>query len=379
MTVSEESSPSIWPASSEEWAESVWVMRKTELVFRYPSRCPNFDPGECVRRVTRNIVLCGGSSEYFSTKMPCWTPSAAEEQLFPIDVLYGCYDAVNRSIQIFVDRIRQDAPMFNATPCDLERIVRIHEYAHAIAHLGVPLDYADDHLSTIGSSKLTDWEEFIARRTDWFRRTNSEIHELLAQAITWSILESDPQAERLCEIFELLEEKQPSQYRLPGQLKAATAGADWPLILDVARGVIDRERPNAFEMIAALRRLITMQPRVSEWAIELGQDQGVRDLHDFMEQERDGQGKGNDFELLLDRFGSLKVEVFAREHPPPHFRVICAGESANFRISDCHQLNGGLRKYYRKIREWHAANKPRLIHAWNDRRPSDCPVGIYKE
>lgn len=379
MTTSQESPQSIWPVSSEEWAQTVWTIRKTDLAFRDPSRCPNFDPGESVHRFTRNINLCGGPTEYFSTKMPCWTPSAAEEQLLPIDILYGCYDAVNRSIQIFVDRIRQDAPMFKATPCDLERIVRIHEYTHAIAHLGVPVDYADDHLSTIGSNKLTDWPDFIARRTDWFGRTTSEIHELLAQTITWGILESEPQAERLCEIFERLEERQPSHYRIPGQLKAVAADADWPLILDVARGVIDWERPNGFEMIAALRRLMTLQPPVSEWAVNLGEDRGVRDLHDLMVRQRDEQGKADGFELLLERLRGLKVEVFAREHPPPHFRVVCAGESANYRISDCQQLNGGLRKYSRIIREWHMTNKPRLIQAWNDSRPTDCPVGIYKE
>jgi hypothetical protein len=254
--------------------------------------------------------------------MPCWTPSAAEEQLFPIDILYGCYDPVNRSIQIFVERIRQDAPMFKATACELERVVRTHEYAHATAHLGVPLDYADDQLSTIGSNKLTDWPDFIARRTDWFRRATTDIHELLAQAITWGILESDPQGERLCETFERLEERQPSHYRLTGQLKAAAAGADWPLILDVARGVIDSERPNGFEMMAALHRLMTLQSPASEWAVNLSEDQGVRDLHALLERAQRGeQGNAEGFELLLDRFRGLKVEVFAREHPPPHFTL----------------------------------------------------------
>lgn len=90
-------------------------------------------------------------------------------------------------------------------------------------------------------------------------------------------------------------------------------------------------------------------------------------------------GSLHDRELGLDRFGSLKIEIFANEHPPPHFRVICAGETANYRISDCEQLNGGLRKYYRVIRGWHSKNKSKLIEAWNNFRPSDCPVGQYIE
>lgn len=84
-------------------------------------------------------------------------------------------------------------------------------------------------------------------------------------------------------------------------------------------------------------------------------------------------------ELLVDRFVGLRVEVFAREHPPPHFRVSCDRESANYRIADCVQLNGGLRREYGTIREWHADNKQRLIDAWNRLRPTDCPVGKYRE
>jgi type I restriction enzyme, R subunit len=83
--------------------------------------------------------------------------------------------------------------------------------------------------------------------------------------------------------------------------------------------------------------------------------------------------------LQVDRFRGLKVEIFANEHPPPHFRVICAAGSANFRISDCFQINGGLKREYRLIKRWHSENKLRLVSAWNERRPSDCPVGEYRD
>src|SRR5688500_10278947 len=62
-------------------------------------------------------------------------------------------------------------------------------------------------------------------------------------------------------------------------------------------------------------------------------------------------------ELIVGVFDGLRVEVFADEHPPPHFRVWRAGESANYRISDCGQLNGGLSRYRRAIRRWHTENK----------------------
>lgn len=77
--------------------------------------------------------------------------------------------------------------------------------------------------------------------------------------------------------------------------------------------------------------------------------------------------------------GGLKVQIFSREHPPPHFRVFYAGENAHFSISDCQKLVGGLAKWERTIRAWHAENKGKLIEVWNRTRPSDCPVGAYRE
>ena len=84
-------------------------------------------------------------------------------------------------------------------------------------------------------------------------------------------------------------------------------------------------------------------------------------------------------EEQVGSLNGLKIEIFSREHPPPHFRVSYAGETANFAIKDCTQLNGGLRKWRRNIRKWHAEYKKDLIEAWNRTRPSDCPVGKYVE
>jgi hypothetical protein len=92
-------------------------------------------------------------------------------------------------------------------------------------------------------------------------------------------------------------------------------------------------------------------------------------------QASDGSG----LELLVDRFAGLKVEIFAREHPPPHFRVICGNESANYRINDCYQISGTLYRYYKTVRAWHLENRDRLIEMWNRHRPSDCPVGAFRE
>lgn len=84
-------------------------------------------------------------------------------------------------------------------------------------------------------------------------------------------------------------------------------------------------------------------------------------------------------EKVVATVNGLKVEIFANEHPPLHFCVYYAGQTANYAISDCRQLNGGLKEWYRNVRAWHADNKQTLINEWNAMRPSDCSVGKYRE
>ena len=84
-------------------------------------------------------------------------------------------------------------------------------------------------------------------------------------------------------------------------------------------------------------------------------------------------------EKVVDRIHELKVEIFANEHPPPHFRVMYQGQSANYAIRDCEKLNGDIKKYHNNVVALHADNKEKLIKAWDSSRPSNCPVGKYVE
>lgn len=96
---------------------------------------------------------------------------------------------------------------------------------------------------------------------------------------------------------------------------------------------------------------------------------------------RDGYGEHLVTKEFVDRINGVKVEVFANEHPPPHFRVKYQGSTANFRISDCGLLNGSgeVLKYEKNVRLWWKVKKQTLIDAWNKSRPTDCPVGEYRE
>ncbi|MFM8330443.1 MAG: DUF4160 domain-containing protein [Candidatus Methylumidiphilus sp.] len=118
---------------------------------------------------------------------------------------------------------------------------------------------------------------------------------------------------------------------------------------------------------------------MSEWVISVMPDLIDGLAVEFQNGLIDGQGCRLLTEETVTNFNGLKIQIFSNEHPPPHFRVAYGGETANFSIKDCTKLNGDLKKWERNIRAWHSDNKDKLIEIWNKARPSDCPVGAYRE
>lgn len=374
---------------SKAWAKAI---RVTNVLQHGHSKVADpCEPRLAMQAITRNVVLCDAPLERFSDKTPAFIPNAPEQERWrPIDVLYGSYNPASRLIEIYVDNIRRDASLFGDF-ADVLQIVRLHEYAHAIVHLGIRLNQVIDILEAIGANGCTDWNTFLDERGRTFEEVDVASHEYLAQAITLAALGRlrDGQAERVKATFDALEARQPPQYVVPDDIKSLAYAVDWSLVIDAARRDIDVFRGSEFSLLAGLldlTREVASQPieqlsGEAQWVVELQDQQAVGHLKESLSvaDRRNTTPTDDSIEFLVDRFRTLRVEVFSREHPPPHFRVVCAGESANYRIADCHQLNGGLRRQYRIIREWHAQNKHRLIDAWNHQRPSDCPVGEYRE
>lgn len=117
-----------------------------------------------------------------------------------------------------------------------------------------------------------------------------------------------------------------------------------------------------------------------EWKVNVSRDIADKLKDSFQSGPIiDDDGSRQLDEVFVDNLNGLKIQIFSTEHPPPHFRVKYAGETANYRIKDCIQINGGLKKWYRNIKQWHSTYKEKLIRIWNDTRPSDCPVGKYRE
>ena len=102
---------------------------------------------------------------------------------------------------------------------------------------------------------------------------------------------------------------------------------------------------------------------------------------ELIEEKRSRMANPDVIGFMLFHSGRLKIEIFADEHPPPHFRVKFKNKTANFRIKDCISLNGDavVKRNIREIKKWWRDHKQDLIDTWNDSRPADCPVGQYIE
>ncbi|MBC7350160.1 MAG: DUF4160 domain-containing protein [Candidatus Aminicenantes bacterium] len=76
------------------------------------------------------------------------------------------------------------------------------------------------------------------------------------------------------------------------------------------------------------------------------------------------------------------IEVFPKEHAPPHFHVRHAGKRATYRIDNCDTLEGSLGTNGDKFVKYcfeKEGIKELLIEIWNRTRPGDCSIGKYGE
>jgi len=243
-------------SDSKQWASAI---RAVNVLKGHSENKIVDDARVMVERLTGNAMLCSGPIEIFSQQPPPHFSPLTEADLSPIFVLYGHYIPEHLRIEIFVNRIRADAPQFNAEFLDLLTVVRIHEYAHAVVHTGINAGEIADHLGNFGASGTTDWECFRTDRNAAFSALDEESSELLAQAITWACITQEPTSptsERLIKTFLALEEKQPQKYKLPPKVRQRARVADWSLILRASQGELRVCRGPSFNLADALMELI---------------------------------------------------------------------------------------------------------------------------
>jgi hypothetical protein len=74
----------------------------------------------------------------------------------------------------------------------------------------------------------------------------------------------------------------------------------------------------------------------------------------------------------------VKIQFFAREHPPPHFHAVMAEYEAQFEIETLHVLKGKLPPaIHSHLLSWARPRKEALRHAWDEiqagRKPGRIP------
>lgn len=338
--------------------------------------------GECpVRRLveetTGQMILYGAPTEVFSQHMPQYHPTPGEDDLFPIDILYGAYSSDTALATTFIRRIESHASLYGSSPDDLTDVVRIHEYAHAVVHLGIDSKGTKKHLNHLNANGITDWAMFRKERDHIYRNLPRDVHEFLAQAITWACICKrcrELASDTLVETFVALEQRQPAEYSLPLGTKAAALFTDWPMVLQAARDkewfclgptsclrevlaalVIYRGRPSAFDGLDSDDGLSAISEEV----------QATLDAVD-VNQKAQGSAR-RDLEFLIARKGHVELRMYKEAaHARPHFHIEYKREyAASYALNSFELLAGFMpRKYEEPILALAKAQADRLLELW---------------
>ena len=173
-------------------------------------------------------------SLYFATSMhpsecvsdedpPGW---GRRDELWTIDELLGLYEPAKRRITLYTKGIGHVSERLGVSPDTIRYLVRVHEHAHAVFHLGVDQAKSAELAASFLKDDKTLERETVAELSAVFSAVDSYVHEQIAQLITWLVLVSlhekagsEPTKEackRLQETFKKLMQRQPPQYRLDG-------------------------------------------------------------------------------------------------------------------------------------------------------------------
>ena len=143
----------------------------------------------------------------------------ARADIIPIDGVLGIYTPEQQEIKIFKRGIEDAAKRLSLREQDITLIVRLHEWAHALFHLGLP----ENERFRVTRDEAS-WREILVSATANFHSLESGLHERLAQLIVYHAVQSlrsesiIPEAQnaldRIARAFEKLMQHSPSDYRI---------------------------------------------------------------------------------------------------------------------------------------------------------------------
>lgn len=132
--------------------------------------------------------------------------------------MLGFYNWRTQVITIFSKGILRVAEILAVSPDDLKRVVQLHEWAHALLHIGLE---REDCVLVLDESQ---WAKRIGPMNTWFSTLDPNLHESLAQLLTqqglrWlkreaRIPKAQKAIDRITSVFEQLMLRSPAPYRI---------------------------------------------------------------------------------------------------------------------------------------------------------------------
>jgi hypothetical protein len=136
-----------------------------------------------------------------------------------IDGVLGLYNSRTQEITVYRKGIRDGAESLGVCVDDLTFVVRLHEWSHALLHVGLE--------ETVRSAVVRNddqWAEWVAGRNTWFDGLPYHLHETLAQLLTlhglrWleheaTLPEAKARINRIMQVFGRLMQRAPSAYQV---------------------------------------------------------------------------------------------------------------------------------------------------------------------
>jgi predicted transcriptional regulator len=139
--------------------------------------------------------------------------------MIPIDGVLGLYSPATQQVTIFRKGVLRVAEILSVREHDLTFVVRIHEWNHALVHVGL---LEADRLRVTREDSL--WESCLVDATSRFQEIEGELHERLAQLLTFHGLQTMQEAatapdakavlERIANTFMKLTRRASAEYQI---------------------------------------------------------------------------------------------------------------------------------------------------------------------
>lgn len=139
--------------------------------------------------------------------------------VIPIDGFLGLYSPEKQKITIFNKGIQGASDVLQVNPRHLKIIVRIHEWAHALLHLGVA---EIDRQNILKDDSY--WFGILDASTKLFKEIEHDLHELIAQMLTLYCIQDNRDGsttnqgkqvwEEIERAFHQLSHHQPQEYQI---------------------------------------------------------------------------------------------------------------------------------------------------------------------